>query len=65
MTKFIFRDYATQNIKKLVKIAFDYYQKTGCKKVKINKTFFDFSKEEKSDFFALSQNTFYRFYIEE
>ena len=63
--KIVFSDYATQIIKKYSKIALDVYTKQEMKKFKINRVLFDFTKEEKNFFFAESQNTKYKFTIEE
>lgn len=63
--KIVFDDYATAAIKKYSKIALDIYTKQGMKKFKINRVLFDFTKEEKNFFFTESQNTKYKFTIEE
>lgn len=58
---FIYYHYATQKIKQYSKIAYDYFLQTGTKKIKVNRIFFDFSKELSDHFTAFSQNTTYFF----
>lgn len=60
---FKFKDYAPATVKKYVKIAYDFYLKNGIEKVKVNKIIFDFSKKEKTNYYAYSQGSYYFFEV--